>query len=72
MAFLVRRLLLAIPTLFGVLVVAFLLLFSGYFAGPYTFANAAGFRAAALLTFGALLGFICSLVPPRRSANRKF
>ncbi len=54
------------------MIVAFLLLFRGYFAGPYTFAGAAGFGAAAFLTFGALLGFACSLVPPRRDANKKF
>lgn len=53
------------------MIVAFILLFRGYFAGPYTFAGAAGFRGAAFLTFGALLGFACSLVPPRRNANTK-
>ena len=52
--------------------IAFVLLFRGYFASPYTFAGRAGFMSAALLSAGALIAFVCSLARPRRNENKKF
>ena len=48
--------------------VAFVVLFRGYFLSSYVFSGASGFWNAVWFTGGALAAFVCSLVPRRRNS----
>lgn len=48
--------------------VAFVVLFRGYFLSSYVFSGASGFWNAVWFTGGALAAFVCSLVPRRRKS----
>ncbi|HZU26744.1 MAG TPA: hypothetical protein VFA04_14560 [Bryobacteraceae bacterium] len=50
--------------------IVFVLLFRGWFASAYTFANSSGFSIAVWITAGALLAFILSFAIFRRATKK--